>query len=391
MSQQLISHSQDLKRLRDEGFEIEVCGGYLLVHHIPYVNQQMQVKFGVLVSDLTLINPNTTGRPNTHVIYFCGEHPCNKDGTIITQIQHSGHNKIIKPGISTNYSFSNKPPKGYEDYYQKISRYTEIISAPAKSLDKGVTEKTFRAITDDSIDAVFTYIDTNSSRANVLHLNSKFNGQKIAIIGLGGTGSYILDLISKTPVDEIHLFDGDLFHLHNAFRSPGAASLGQLERQLKKVHYFTELYSNMHKHIVPHDCNITDNNLNDLDTMSFVFIAVDQNSIRKGIIDYLLEKIPFIDVGLGVNLVDDSLIGTLRVTLGTTNKSDHLANRVSFTDDDNNDYAPNIQIADLNCLNATLAVIKWKKMLGFYQDLQNEHHSTYSINVAQLQNEDIST
>jgi hypothetical protein len=34
--------------------------------------------------------------------------------------------------------------------------------------------------------------------------------------------------------------------------------------------------------------------------------------------------------------------------------------------------------ADLNALNATLAVIKWKKIRGFYRDLEREHHSTYT-------------
>ena len=37
MSQQLINHSPDLKQLRDEGYHIVVYGGYLLIHHIPYV------------------------------------------------------------------------------------------------------------------------------------------------------------------------------------------------------------------------------------------------------------------------------------------------------------------------------------------------------------------
>ena len=32
---------------------------------------------------------------------------------------------------------------------------------------------------------------------------------KVAIVGLGGSGSYILDLIAKTPICEIHLYDGD--------------------------------------------------------------------------------------------------------------------------------------------------------------------------------------
>jgi len=44
--------------------------------------------------------------------------------------------------------------------------------------------------------------------------------EKVAIIGLGGTGSYILDLVAKTPVKEIHLFDADALLNHNAFRHP---------------------------------------------------------------------------------------------------------------------------------------------------------------------------
>jgi len=39
----------------------------------------------------------------------------------------------------------------------------------------------------------------------------------------------------------------------------------------------------------------------------------------------------------------------------------------------------NIQVADLNCLNATLAVIRWKKMCGFYFDLKHERYSSYTI------------
>ncbi len=35
-----------------------------------------------------------------------------------------------------------------------------------------------------------------------------------------------------------------------------------------------------------------------------------------------------------------------------------------------------------------MAVIKWKKLSAFYQDLVEEHQTTYSINVAQLLNGD---
>lgn len=191
MQQQQINHSPDLKRLRDEGFEIEVKGGYLIVHHIPYVNSNREVKLGKLISSLSL-NNDVTIRPDNHVINFMGEYPCNNDGSIITAIQHSSQqNNALFDGIIINFSFSNKPPNGYDNYYEKVFRYAEIISAPAKSIDKTVTSRTFKVIVDSEDETVFNYIDSNSSRANIYQLNSKFKGQKVEIIGLGGTGSYI--------------------------------------------------------------------------------------------------------------------------------------------------------------------------------------------------------
>ncbi len=58
-----------------------------------------------------------------------------------------------------------------------------------------------------------------------------------------------------------------------------------------------------------------------------------------------------------------------------------MQKRVSFDENDPEGiYDQNIQLADLNALNAALAVIKWKKSLGFYHDSEKEHNSTYSIN-----------
>jgi len=393
MSQQLINHSPDLKRLQDEGYEIEIRGGYLLLHNVPYLNGSGQVARGTLVSELTLRNNTMTARPMTHVIYFIGEFPRHKDGSPILGIQHESRDQQLGGGLQINHSFSNKPQTGYPDYYAKLTRYADMISAPAKSLDSNVTERTFKVIADADNRSVFQYIDTNSSRANVNSINAKLEGQKIAIVGLGGTGAYILDLIAKTPVTEICLFDADDFLQHNAFRSPGAASVDQLGQKAKKVTYYAEIYSRMHKGIRPHAVYIDLGNLAILDNMSFVFICVDRNSVRKMLIDHLLLKhVPFIDVGLGVLPVDDCLIGTVRYTAGTAEKNDHLSSRIAGGDgEDENPYATNIQIADLNALNAALAVIKWKKLSGFYQDLEKEHHSTYSINVAQLLNEDLAT
>lgn len=41
-----------------------------------------------------------------------------------------------------------------------------------------------------------------------------------------------------------------------------------------------------------------------------------------------------------------------------------------------------------NALNAAMAVIRWKKLCGFYLDLEGEHHSVYVIDGNHLLNED---
>lgn len=383
-----INRSPDLKQLVDDGFEIEVKGGHLIVHHIPYVNSKREIKFGKLITALSL-NDNVTLKPDTHVMGFMGEHPCNKDGSIISAIQHSSPNQQVADGFVMNHTFSNKPPNGYDNYYHKVTQYEKIISAPAKSLDKSVTAQTFRVFECHEEESVFHYIDSNSSRANINHLNSKFKGQRIGIVGVGGTGSYILDLVAKSAVDEILLFDADDFLQHNAFRAPGAASIETLNKRMKKVHYLAEIYSQMRRGIKAYPEHVTEENIELLNGLSYVFVCVDSNSARSMIISNLKKfGVTFIDVGLGVNMVDENLIGQLRVTVGTPEKYDHIPKRIGSASMEDDEYATNIQIADLNALNALLAVVKWKKLCGFYQDLNQEHNSIFAINTGQLIHED---
>ncbi|RKD92523.1 ThiF family adenylyltransferase [Mangrovibacterium diazotrophicum] len=388
MSQQLINHSKDLKRLRDEGYSIEINGGHLFAHHIPYVNSNREIKYGILISTLN-ISGSSTIKPETHVIMFSGEYPCNKNGSSIEQIRHANNGTLLGNSVRASFSFSNKPPEGYANYYEKIKRYAEIVSAPAKSIDATVTEKPYLPVVDDEEGAVFHYIDTNSSRANIDSINQKFSNQKIGIIGMGGTGAYILDLIAKTRVQEIHIYDGDVFLNHNAFRSPGAPSIQELENSISKVDYYYRIYSNMRKAIFAHNYYVTEENFENLQNLNFVFICIDNNRARRTLINYCMTKsITIIDVGLGVNVVDDALIGQVRVTSANHQKNDHLDKYLPSGVETENDYVTNIQIAELNMLNAAQAVLKWKKLSGFYQDLEQEFHSVYSINNSFLNNEE---
>lgn len=391
MSQQLISRSGDLKRLRDEGFDVEVRGNHLMIKNVPYVNSKKEIKFGILVSELTVAGDVTT-KPSTHVVHFAGDYPCDKEGVEITGIKHQSAEKSLDQDLVVHHSFSSKPTGGYNDYYDKMTTYIAIISSPAQSIDPNITARIFPVIESQEEESVFNYVDTASGRAEINVVTRKLELGGVGIVGLGGTGSYVLDFVAKTPVKAIHLFDGDMFLQHNAFRSPGAPSVEELKKQPKKVAYFRDRYSRMHRNIVANEFYVDDSNIDQLRGLDFVFLCLDKGKPKRLIVEKLEELgTPFIDVGMGVELVDEALHGILRITTSTDKKREHVGgkNRIPFSDGDGkDDYSRNIQIADLNALNAALAVIKWKKLFGFYADLENEHFSTYTIDGNMLINED---
>jgi hypothetical protein len=393
MSQQLISLSPDLKKLRDEGYDLEIRSGFLLVKDVPHVNSSRQVKRGTLVSALTLAG-DVTAKPGDHVAHFIGEHPCRDDGTEIDQIKNQSARQTLAEGVVIDHTFSAKPKpaNNYEDYYAKVTTYVAMFERYAQVIEPSATAKTYPVIQpgESEPESVFNYIDTASSRAEIGMVTKKLESRKIAIVGLGGSGSYVLDLVAKTPVAEIHLFEGDEFLQHNAFRSPGAPSLEELRTKPRKSAYFKALYSKMHRGIIDHEDYLHGGNIEQLRGMDFVFLCFDRGTAKKEIIRRLQEfGVSFVDVGMGVYLAGDALGGVLRVTTVTAPKHDHIPARIPFSDGDgNNEYAKNIQIADLNALSACLAVIKWKKLCGFYADLDREHHCTYTIDGNALINEE---
>jgi len=92
---------------------------------------------------------------------------------------------------------------------------------------------------------------------------------------------------------------------------------------------------------------------------------------------------------MGVLEAEGSLLGQVRVTYSSKTSRAEVYPTLPLSEADvKNDYSRNIQIADLNAFNAALAVIKWKKSLGFYVDLEREHTSLYQVDGNHLLNED---
>jgi hypothetical protein len=102
---------------------------------------------------------------------------------------------------------------------------------------------------------------------------------------------------------------------------------------------------------------------------TFAFVCVDKGSARAGIFDVLMaKKIPFIDVGMGLNRSRGALNGLLRVTYFSATDAQAVRDKqlVYLSDRPDDVYHANIQIGELNALNACLAVVRFKQLRGFY-------------------------
>jgi hypothetical protein len=158
-----------------------------------------------------------------------------------------------------------------------------------------------------------------------------------------------------------------------------------------KVDYLADRYSAMHRGIVPHPYDVTASNAAELDEMTFVFLAVDDHAAKEPIVRRLeVLNIPFADVGIGVYEADGRLAGLVRTTVSAGSYQTRAAARSRICAEGGHDdlYGSDIQTADLNALNAALAVIAWKKLLGFYNDLGHERFSAYVIDTNNMINDD---
>lgn len=388
-SRQLIDHNDDLRRLREAGYDIFVHpSNHIVMRGIPYVTAQKAVAYGMLVAVLVVAG-DKTAQPKDHTVYWVGEYPCNNDGKTLEGLRHPNGPQNLAEDLHIDSMFSAKPTESADvDYFQLMDRYATTISQYAERIDSHATAKAGRVFDPDDPPGIFAYRDTASARARITGVSQKLGGHKIAIVGLGGTGSYVLDLLSKTPVKEIHLFDGDVFGQHNAFRGPGAATREEvsINPPLLKVDYWAKRFAVLHLGIVPHPYFLDDKNAAEIGPFDFTFICMDRPEAKKAIVDVLIKaNKPFIDVGMGAVLEANSLGGILRTTLSTPEKRSHR-NGVSYGDVE--DEYTNIQIADLNALNAAFAVLRWKKMLGFYRAVNPEYSSLYTIEFNSIENAD---
>src|SRR5207237_10824228 len=110
-----------------------------------------------------------------------------------------------------------------------------------------------------------------------------------------------------------------------AFRAPGAPSTEELLERKTKVDRLTSIYARMKRNIESHNLKLDANNVNLLAGVTFVFLCIDKPTAKPPILAYLRQNnIPFIDIGMVLNLQGTSISRSLRVTTVDTTKNDHI-------------------------------------------------------------------
>lgn len=371
---ELASRNPFVQDLLDEGFDVDFIGGYFVIYGLPHLDEKGGLEHGDWASPVDLAD-GVLGPPSNHQAWFRGGRPHDQGGRQLRL--GGGPDKVtVVEGFETDQSFSFKlleagQMRSYVSFEEKVRTYVDAITAPALATYPDATPR--RGIEKRAAEqgTPLRFPDTLSARYHMNDVSFLLKDKRVAIVGLGGTGSYLLDFIARTHLAEIAIFDDDTVHVHTIFRFPGfiPRAIGRL-----KVDALAEQYGNWHANIVPVPERVTEANVATLGVFDFVFVALDHGPSRAMIVDWLTaNSVPFVDCGMGLNRAPVGLNGVVRIT-GVDREAYERTIGTAYlpaSDPEGGEYRKQGQIAELNALNATFAMIRFKQHFGIYERLDD--------------------
>lgn len=377
---ELANHNPFLRDLDETGYLIDFVGGYLVIYGLPYLDGQGGLQHGDWACPLGLTSP-IIGPPADHQAWWRGSRPHDQQGRELRL--GGGPNPVeVTPDLVMTCSFSYKlmdeqgALRAYQSFEEKVETYIDTIRTPATNAYPEATPLRGIAVNAAAQGSPLRFPDTMSARYHLNDLSALLRGKKVAIVGLGGTGSFILDSVARTHLEQIALFDDDKVHLHTIFRWPGfiPGAIGKLKVEALATHY-----DQWHAGIVPVAERIAADNVIRLRDFDFVFVSIDDGPARLLIVDWLsANNIPFVDCGMGLNRSTVGLSGFVRITGIDREAFDNNRGTVRLPVENAkaDEYRKQAQIPELNALNANMAVIRFKQHFGL---LDRENAATSII------------
>ena len=254
----------------------------------------------------------------------------------------------------------------YVDGWHALAVYTVRVAG-----EVGVEER-------EHIEKIFKFPIAGEDARDIQLWRDRARGQQIGIVGLGGVGLWILDLMSKTDVRELKIWDGDKIEGRNLVRAPGWASQDAIGKN--KADYFGEQYGRIRTGIsIRGQYWHSDNPDDTFDGLDFVFVAVDKTETRTALCERLEDNgIPFIDVGMGIERQEERVRGSCQVFFSGEEPGRWRIGIPTAEGAGEQDYHA-LQLADLGALNAALAVGIWRRHIGQYEEEKKDWLVRYRI------------
>lgn len=370
---ELASLNPFVQDLVEQGYHLDFVHGYFFIYGLPYLDKAGSLRHGDWISPVDLTQGGALDPPRSHQAWFRGEKPHDQFGRELG-IGTRENRVEVSTDFTADLSFSfklleNGQMRNYRTFEEKVQTYLDAITAPAVAKYPEATPLRGIEIQAAAQDSPLRFPDTSSANYNLNGISSLLRTKKVAIVGLGGTGSYILDFLARTHLELIALFDDDKVHVHTIFRMPGF-----IDRAIgrPKVEALASQYGKWRSGIEPINERVTRENLERLREFDFVFVSIDDGPARRLIVDWLSSNsVPFIDCGMGLNRTVVGLNGTVRITGVDRAAYDRTIDTAYLPTGDakEDEYRRQAQIAELNALNAALAVIRFKQHFGLYDRL----------------------
>jgi len=274
---ELANHNPFLRDLDETGYLIDFVGWYLVIYGLPYLDGQGGLQYGDWVSPLDL-DGAIIGAPSNHQAWWRGVRPHDQQGRALRLGGGDGVITVMPELITTSaFSYKLMDEQGalrpYQSFEEKVRTYIDTITTPAIIAYPNATPLRAIAVKAAAQGSPLRFPDAMSARYHLNDLSALLRGKKVAIVGLGGTGAFILDSVARTHLEQIALFDDDKVHLHTIFRWPGfiPGAIGKLKVEALATHY-----DQWHADIVPVAERITADNVMRLREFDFVFVSIDE-------------------------------------------------------------------------------------------------------------------
>ena len=270
--------------------------------------------------------------------------------------------------------------KGSQDRPEDDVSARDLIHRYAKQVVGAVSEAGYYAPASLAVPSPFLIPNTFEARSEIGPVQDRIRTQCIAIIGLGGTGAYVLDLICKTPVAEIHLLDSDDLDWHNFMRAPGAPTVEEIEshreKPLCKVDYYHSKYASLRNGIHPHAVRVDSPSMFaeflSMHPIDYAFVCIDQlndsDSPRQDVVYEALSEanVPFIDSGVSITLEGRAVSGAVTTSAYAAGSLEWKVAIPNAKVQGNLPGYRNVQLPEVNALAASLAVMEWRRRTEQY-------------------------